>query len=104
MVEVSRRPRPGIPSAQEVSTLVASAPRHLDHRMGTTERHIPLVEVRAACGEPRDHLSRRWIRTTVHQIPISTTGLEAGSCKDVIVARKPVGTRGLESSTIGWER
>ncbi len=121
-------PRTGMLSAQGVSRLVAGAPQHLDHQDGNgppagrgasrvrrasrptapaldsdhcgpyTHRHNrsrgsslsllgtstigrgtvpPLVEVRAACGEPRDRLRRRCIRTTEDRIPIDTTGLEA---------------------------
>ncbi|AFA71499.1 hypothetical protein GPOL_c04280 [Gordonia polyisoprenivorans VH2] len=65
MVEVLCRLWPGILPAQGVSRLVAGAPRHLDHRMGNGPIHQSLVEVRAACGEPRDRLHRCWIRTTV---------------------------------------
>ena len=37
----------------------------------------PMVEVRAACGEPRDHLRQSWNRITVARKPVSTSDLEA---------------------------
>ena len=166
MVEVLCRLWPGIVSAQEVSRLVAGAPRHLDHRMGrvagweglpdgkggasfhgivipdgrgasrvrrasrptatvlesdhdgpdalrrngsrgsslallgtstigweglpdgkgcrmgraehpSMASSSPMVEVRAACGEPRDRLLRCWNRTTTARMPFGATGLEA---------------------------
>ncbi len=97
MVDVRVPPWPGSPSAQGVSRLVASAPRHLDHRMG---RASASFDGKSSFPDGRGASRvRRASRPPAAELEPDHCGPEACRHK---------GSRGsslalLGTSTIGWE-